>query len=59
MPVIAVFEGVCFGGGMQIALGADFRIAAADAKLSIMEAKWGLVPDMAGLVSLREVVSKD
>ncbi|SQH74966.1 Enoyl-CoA hydratase/carnithine racemase [Shewanella benthica] len=59
VPVIAVLEGVCFGGGMQIALGADFRIAAADAKLSIMEAKWGLVPDMAGLVSLREVVSKD
>ncbi|AQS40353.1 enoyl-CoA hydratase/carnithine racemase [Shewanella psychrophila] len=59
VPVIAVLDGVCFGGGMQIALGADFRIASRDAELSIMEAKWGLVPDMAGLVSLREVVSRD
>ncbi len=59
IPVIAVLEGCCFGGGMQIALGADIRIAAEDAKLSIMEAKWGLVPDMAGLVSLRELIGKD
>ncbi|WP_076412016.1 crotonase/enoyl-CoA hydratase family protein [Shewanella sp. UCD-KL12] len=59
VPVIAVIEGCCFGGGMQIALGADIRIASKEAKLSIMEAKWGLVPDMAGLVSLREVVSRD
>lgn len=59
VPVIAVIEGCCFGGGMQIALGADIRIASTEAKLSIMEAKWGLVPDMAGLVSLREVVSRD
>jgi enoyl-CoA hydratase/carnithine racemase len=59
MPVIAVIEGVCYGGGMQIVLGADLRIAAQDAKLSIMEAKWGLVPDMAGLVGLRQLISKD
>ncbi|NRD75836.1 crotonase/enoyl-CoA hydratase family protein [Shewanella sp. VB17] len=59
IPVIAVIEGCCFGGGMQIALGADMRIASPDAKLSIMEAKWGLVPDMAGLISLRELVGKD
>jgi enoyl-CoA hydratase/carnithine racemase len=45
-PVIAAIHGNCFGGGMQIALGADIRIAAPDAKLSIMEIKWGLVPDM-------------
>ena len=45
-PVIAVVEGVCFGAGAQIALGADFRIAAPDARFSIMEAKWGLIPDM-------------
>ena len=45
-PVIAAIHGNCFGGGLQIALGADIRIAAADAKLSIMEIKWGLVPDM-------------
>jgi len=45
-PVIAAIHGNCFGGGLQIALGADIRIAAPDAKLSIMEIKWGLVPDM-------------
>ncbi|MEM6477704.1 MAG: crotonase/enoyl-CoA hydratase family protein [Pseudomonadota bacterium] len=46
VPVIAAIEGHCFGAGMQLALGADFRIAAPDARLSIMEAKWGLIPDM-------------
>jgi enoyl-CoA hydratase/carnithine racemase len=59
VPVIAVIEGVCYGGGMQIVLGADIRIAADDAKLSIMEAKWGLVPDMAGFAGLRQLISKD
>ena len=46
MPVIASLHGVVFGGGCQIALGADIRIAAPDMKMSIMEIKWGLVPDM-------------
>ena len=46
VPVIAAVHGNCFGGGLQIALGADVRIAAPDAKLSVMEVKWGLVPDM-------------
>src|SRR3954467_8744949 len=46
MPVIAAVHGNCFGGGLQIALGADIRIAAPDARLSVMEVKWGLVPDM-------------
>lgn len=46
VPVIAAIDGVCFGAGMQLALGADFRIAAPGARLSIMEAKWGLIPDM-------------
>lgn len=59
VPVIAVLEGVCYGGGMQIALGADFRIAAPECKLSIMEARWGLVPDMAGFVGLRELMPRD
>src|SRR3954463_13026570 len=45
-PVIAAIHGNCFGGGLQIALGADIRIATPDARLSIMEGKWGLVPDM-------------
>src|SRR3954465_7877533 len=46
VPVIAAIHGNCFGGGLQIALGADVRIATPDARLSIMEGKWGLVPDM-------------
>ncbi len=48
-PVIASLHGMCYGGGLQIALGADFRIATPDCKLSIMEAKWGLIP---GTVSM-------
>lgn len=59
VPVIAALDGYCYGAGMQIALGADVRIAAPAAKLSIMEAKWGLVPDMAGLVALRQIMPKD
>ncbi len=46
VPVIAAIHGNCFGGGLQIALGADIRIAAPDARLSVMEVRWGLVPDM-------------
>ena len=46
MPVIAAVHGNCLGGGLQIALAADIRIAAPDARLSVMEVRWGLVPDM-------------
>ena len=46
VPVIAAVHGACFGGGLQIALAADIRIAAPDARLSVMEVKWGLIPDM-------------
>lgn len=48
VPVIAQVQGNCFGAGMQLALGADIRIVKPDAKLSLMEAKWGLIPDMGG-----------
>lgn len=58
-PVIAAIHGNCFGGGLQIALGADIRIAAPDAKLSIMEVKWGLVPDMAITQTLPRLVPID
>src|SRR5690606_25581065 len=54
VPVIAVIHGRCWGGGLQIVLGADFRIATADASLSIMEGRWGLIPDMGGTLALRE-----
>jgi enoyl-CoA hydratase/carnithine racemase len=59
VPVIAAVHGVAFGGGLQIALGADIRIVAPDAKLSVMEIKWGLVPDMAGTQLLRRLVRLD
>ena len=59
VPVIAVLHGHCFGGGMQLALAADFRFATPDCELSIMEAKWGLIPDMTGTVTLRELVPMD
>src|SRR3981189_2356295 len=48
VPVIAAVQGVAFGGGFQLALGADMRFLSPDARMSIMEIKWGLVPDMAG-----------
>ena len=54
VPVIAAIQGVAFGGGFQLALGADMRFLAPDARMSIMEIKWGLVPDMAGTPILRE-----
>lgn len=59
VPVIAVLHGRCYGAGMQIALAADFRFATPDCELSIMEAKWGLIPDMSGTVTLREVLPLD
>eukprot|EP00802_Teleaulax_amphioxeia_P022075 Tamp_22487.p1 GENE.Tamp_22487~~Tamp_22487.p1 ORF type:complete len:320 (-),score=73.08 Tamp_22487:126-1085(-) len=58
-PVICVTHGVCFGGGLQIALGADFRYTASDCQFSVMESKWGLVPDMSASVTLRELVPID
>ncbi|WP_256078526.1 crotonase/enoyl-CoA hydratase family protein [Massilia sp. YIM B04103] len=58
-PVIAAIHGNCFGGGIQLALGADIRIATPDARLSLMEAKWGLIPDMGGVALLRELVPID
>ena len=59
VPVIAAVHGVAFGGGFQLTLGADMRFVTPDAKLSILEIKWGLVPDMAGMVLLRGLVRDD
>lgn len=58
-PVIAIVHGNCFGAGIQLALGADVRIASPDARFSIMEAKWGLIPDMGGTVLLRDLLRLD
>jgi len=59
VPVIAALHGVAYGGGLQVALGADIRIAAPDAKLSVMEIKWGLVPDMSLTQTLRNLLPLD
>jgi len=59
VPVVAAVHGVAFGGGLQIALAADLRVVAPDARLSVMEIKWGLVPDMSGTQTLRRLVRLD
>ncbi len=59
VPVIAALEGVVFGAGAQLALGADFRIAAPNTRFSIMEAKWGLIPDMGISQSLPKLMRAD
>ena len=59
VPVIAAVHGVAFGGGFQIALGADLRYATADARFSVMEIKWGLVPDLAGTQLMRHLARED
>ncbi len=59
VPVIAAVHGVSFGGGLQIMLGADIKYVAAETKLSIMEMKWGLIPDMAGTQLMYHSVRDD
>ena len=59
VPVIAAVHGVALGGGFQVALGPDLRFVAPDARLSVLEIKWGLVPDMAGVALLRGLVRDD
>jgi enoyl-CoA hydratase/carnithine racemase len=59
VPVIAAIHGNCLGGGFQIALGADIRIARPDARLSVMEVKWGLIPDMSLTQTLPRLVGID
>ena len=59
VPVIAAVHGVALGGGIQIALGADIRIVAPDATLSVLEIRWGLLPDMTGLQMLPRLVGID
>lgn len=59
VPVIAALKGAVLGGGLQIALGADIRIAAPDTRLSVMEMKWGLIPDMGGMAILPHLVRSD
>ena len=59
VPVIAAVHGVCFGGGLQIASGADIRVVHPETRMSIMEMRWGLVPDMGGYALWRGLVRDD
>ncbi|MBJ9984287.1 crotonase/enoyl-CoA hydratase family protein [Acinetobacter sp. S40] len=59
VPVIAAIEGYCFGAGMQLALAADIRIAQPETKMSIMESRWGLVPDMGLTRTIKGIVGVD
>ncbi|MGB5193680.1 MAG: crotonase/enoyl-CoA hydratase family protein [Polyangiales bacterium] len=59
VPVIAAVHGVAFGGGLQIALGADIRYVTPDAQLSVLEIKWGLIPDMSITQTLTRLVPLD
>lgn len=59
VPVIAAVHGVCFGGGLQIASGADIRVVHPDTRMAIMEMRWGLVPDMGGYALWRGLVRGD
>jgi enoyl-CoA hydratase/carnithine racemase len=59
VPVVAALQGNCLGGGLQIALGADVRIAAPDIRMSVMEIRYGLIPDMSLSTSLPRLVRDD
>lgn len=59
VPVICAMQGVAYGGGLQIALGADVRFAAPGTKMSVMEMKWGIVPDMGGMALLPHLTRTD
>ena len=59
VPVIAAVHGVAFGGGFQVALGADMRYVAPDTRMAVMEIKWGLIPDMAGTQLMRHLARED
>ena len=59
VPVIAAVHGVAFGGGFQLMLGADMRFVAPDARLAVLEIKWGLVPDMGGTQLMRHLARED
>ncbi|KQT93949.1 enoyl-CoA hydratase [Marmoricola sp. Leaf446] len=59
VPVIAAVDGHCYGGGLQLALAADFRIATPDSQWSVLEGRWGIIPDMSGVVTLKQLVGAD
>ena len=59
VPVIAAVHGHCLGGGLQLALAADFRFATPESQWSVLEGKWGIIPDMTGVRTLAQLVGID
>ncbi len=59
VPVIAALRGHALGGGIQLALGADIRTIAPGTKMSVLEIRWGLIPDMTGTQALVNLVGLD
>jgi len=59
IPVIVAAQGVAFGGGLQLMLGADLRFANANSRFSILEMKWGIIPDMGGIQIMRNLIRDD
>lgn len=59
VPVIAALHGVVYGAGLQLSLGADIRLAAPSARLSLMESRWGLIPDMGATRVLPRLMPAD
>jgi enoyl-CoA hydratase/carnithine racemase len=59
VPVIAIVHGHVYGGGLQLAMAADFRFTTPDSQWSVLETKWGLIPDMTGIRTLSEQVGMD
>ena len=59
VPVVAAVHGHCYGGGLQLALGADFRFTTPEAQWSVLEARWGLIPDMTGIRTLSQLLGPD
>lgn len=55
-PVVAAIHGPAFGGGIQLALACDLRVAADDAELSVMETRWGIIPDLGAIHRLPRIV---
>ena len=59
VPVVAVVQGFCIGAGLQLALGADFRFGDPTTRMSIMESRWGLIPDMGITQTLPKLMRAD
>jgi enoyl-CoA hydratase/carnithine racemase len=55
-PTIAAVAGPTFGAGVQLAIACDFRVAASDADLSVMEVRWGILPDLGGTQRLPRLI---